>query len=752
MHNKESQILRKSFLERKFEIEKDIKESVKDCVNEIKKYNPYMLYSHILHYYKVINIMSNEENEGDKVEIKVCLKYYQMLLTCISEDEFEKCELNDKEFFEILTKLKNISNNIFQYGICLSFELDGKYTEAEQEYIRDNFLMKNVSGKRYDIFELEHYQNLFNPLKEPFEEIFGFKVESLFNGINKLKQEFIYGLDSAIESFEKYMDSNDIEEIEKDENKRKDGIGILQKMIGLESHNVNKLTNWPIEFIDIFSFKLGDNKDFLNDINFFSFMELERKMKINPFIKIDKEYYCTLIQEFLDNFDRRVLKEMCNRKSEKEEQTIRKIHTGNVEIITEKLFKNILPNSKSYIQNYYKYKGGMPENDLIVIYDRNLLIVEIKSGSYTPDLVFSNMESHLKTLEELLQKASEQSQRLYEVLKEEKIIDIYDSNNKNKKVKCSLDINDYDNIYKIIVTQENFNELEARAEKIGLIKMNEDTIVLSIDDLRVYSDYFTNQPCKFFHYLKQRVLATKNDNIKLFDELDHLGLYIEHNVYTITVDEMKSEHPKITDIWIDGYRDELNKYYAYRYLNDGEIRKPEQKLPYRIEEIINYCNSHEPANNIYFTNQILDYATKEKEMINLRIEEMIEFYKENHRGKYLCMVGDINVFIFIIYGEEGDELKTFKEDAYANMIINQIQEMSFCGIYYDRNKKIRKMVIEKLNTTKDKYDKEKCKEIAKQISDKRLRKKQMEGKKVGRNELCPCGSGKKYKKCCYNNT
>jgi uncharacterized protein YecA (UPF0149 family) len=24
----------------------------------------------------------------------------------------------------------------------------------------------------------------------------------------------------------------------------------------------------------------------------------------------------------------------------------------------------------------------------------------------------------------------------------------------------------------------------------------------------------------------------------------------------------------------------------------------------------------------------------------------------------------------------------------------------------------------------------------------------MVSKKIGRNELCPCGSGKKYKKCC----
>jgi preprotein translocase subunit SecA len=26
-----------------------------------------------------------------------------------------------------------------------------------------------------------------------------------------------------------------------------------------------------------------------------------------------------------------------------------------------------------------------------------------------------------------------------------------------------------------------------------------------------------------------------------------------------------------------------------------------------------------------------------------------------------------------------------------------------------------------------------------------------EGKKVGRNDPCPCGSGKKYKKCCGSN-
>ena len=746
MRNKKTEIL-----QRKPEIEKELKKSIIECIDKIKQYNPYNLYSHILHYYKIINTMPQEGNEAEKFEIKICLKYYQILLTCISEEEFKNCELNDNDFFDVLDKLKNISVNIFQYIMCISFELDDKYSETEQEYIRDNFFMKNVSGKRYGIFELEHYQNLFNPLKEQFKSSFDLEVESLYDGINKLKEEFIFGLDSAIKEFANYMDNNDIKEIENNDKKIKEGNGILQMMLGLEAHNVREITNWPIDFIELCTSDLGENKEFIKDINFFTFLELERKIKIKPFIKIGKEYYCTLMQEFLDNFDRRILKEICNKKTEKEQQIIRKIHTSNIENITQNMFKNILPNSNSYIGNFYKYKGGLPENDLIILYERNLLIVEIKSGSYTPDLAFSNMESHIKTLEDLIQKGSEQSQRLYEVLKKEQIVDIFDNNNKNKKIKCTLNINDYDNIYKIIVTQENFNELEAKAEKIGIIKVNEETIVISLDDLMVYSDYFANQPSKFFHYLKQRVIATKNDNIKLFDELDHLGLYIKHNMYSLTVNQMKTTHPDATDILIDGYREELDKYYAHKYLKDEKMIKPEQKLPYRIQEIIEYCDLYEPENHIYFTNVILDYATKEKETINSGIEEMIQFYKENRRGKYLCMVGEINVFIFTIYDDENEDmLNAFKEEAYANMIINEIEKMSFCGIYYDRYKKIRKMIIYRLDINNDKYNRPKCEKIAKEIVDKRLRRELLQRKKIGRNEKCPCGSGKKYKKCCLN--
>ena len=33
-------------------------------------------------------------------------------------------------------------------------------------------------------------------------------------------------------------------------------------------------------------------------------------------------------------------------------------------------------------------------------------------------------------------------------------------------------------------------------------------------------------------------------------------------------------------------------------------------------------------------------------------------------------------------------------------------------------------------------------------SDSKITKGKRKGKKIGRNDPCPCGSGKKYKKCC----
>ena len=63
-----------------------------------------------------------------------------------------------------------------------------------------------------------------------------------------------------------------------------------------------------------------------------------------------------------------------------------------------------------------------------------------------------------------------------------------------------------------------------------------------------------------------------------------------------------------------------------------------------------------------------------------------------------------------------------------------------------------KIVEEELNKTNKIRQNIERKQVAKPVitndSDKADKKQPKKVEKVGRNELCPCGSGKKYKQCC----
>ena len=46
------------------------------------------------------------------------------------------------------------------------------------------------------------------------------------------------------------------------------------------------------------------------------------------------------------------------------------------------------------------------------------------------------------------------------------------------------------------------------------------------------------------------------------------------------------------------------------------------------------------------------------------------------------------------------------------------------------------------------FDFDKLKVLAERLRFTRIQKAEHFGRKIGRNDYCPCGSGKKYKRCC----
>ena len=86
--------------------------------------------------------------------------------------------------------------------------------------------------------------------------------------------------------------------------------------------------------------------------------------------------------------------------------------------------------------------------------------------------------------------------------------------------------------------------------------------------------------------------------------------------------------------------------------------------------------------------------------------------------------------------------------------IEIMDEDTVVSLAFDKEKLYKNMVAAKADWL---YELPQWKEIYSEEELKKLYKEQKESttirkeKKIGRNDPCPCGSGKKYKKCCGKN-
>ena len=86
--------------------------------------------------------------------------------------------------------------------------------------------------------------------------------------------------------------------------------------------------------------------------------------------------------------------------------------------------------------------------------------------------------------------------------------------------------------------------------------------------------------------------------------------------------------------------------------------------------------------------------------------------------------------------------------------IETMEEDTKVSLAFDKEKLYKNMVaadaewLYGLEAWKEIFDEDKLKELYKE--QKKSQTVVREGAKVGRNDPCPCGSGKKYKQCCMN--
>ena len=125
-------------------------------------------------------------------------------------------------------------------------------------------------------------------------------------------------------------------------------------------------------------------------------------------------------------------------------------------------------------------------------------------------------------------------------------------------------------------------------------------------------------------------------------------------------------------------------------------------------------------------------------------DEKVEGTVKELAEKYQISVMEMTGFLDGINESlvEANPIETMEEDTKVNLI-------------FDKEKLYKNMVDAKadwlyeLPQWDEIFDAEKKKELY--LEQKKSGTIRREGKKIGRNDPCPCGSGKKYKQCCGKN-
>ena len=119
------------------------------------------------------------------------------------------------------------------------------------------------------------------------------------------------------------------------------------------------------------------------------------------------------------------------------------------------------------------------------------------------------------------------------------------------------------------------------------------------------------------------------------------------------------------------------------------------------------------------------------------VEGTVKELAEKYHTEVLIMTGFLDGISESLLGYE-NPIETMDEDTVVSLA-------------FDKEKLYKNMVdaraewLYELPQWKDIYSEEELKRLYKEQRESRTVRK---GKKIGRNDPCPCGSGKKYKQCC----
>lgn len=410
----------------------------------------------------------------------------------------------------------------------------------------------------------------------------------------------------------------------------------------------------------------------------------------------------------------------------------------------ENVYKNI---------NIHKGKDIIGEIDVLVIFGEYALVIQAKSKKLTIEARKGNSQKLEDDFKKAVHKAYDQALECCDFLQDSSVVF------KQEDIVLKLDTTGLDSIFPICIVSDYYPALAAQAReflKIRTTQTIKHPYVMDVFLLDLIAEML-DSPLFFLDYLEKRCdfgLALLANH-----ELTILSTYIKQNLYFQgNADMIMLE---------DSLSGELELSMLARREGFNVPRTPEGLLTLEhkykfIGGVLNQLKHSKLFKDQKLGFLILSLAETTLEQLDNSIKQMVEAFS------YGKQQSDITIPI----SEGSTGLTIHCNDLEITAALNQLKEHckfrkystnadSWIGIIYSPSELKIRFIDYNSKPWKQDYQMDRMVETleAKLAKRSTLQKAEnpfrpvtiiREMNKIGRNEQCPCGSGKKYKKCCLN--
>ena len=438
-----------------------------------------------------------------------------------------------------------------------------------------------------------------------------------------------------------------------------------------------------------------------------------------------------------------------------------------MERVVAKYFSRLLPDAQTFTNVHYSAHGFTGEVDVLILYDDHMLVVEVKSGEYTDLPPATDFEDHLRSVQRLGVTPSMQLQRFSQYLAAAESVPIYDSNSKSVRRRVAdIPVAEFRQISLCAVTLEPFTEFAAQLhhlKALGIDPGEQSTWLLSLDDLHVYADVFDN-PLIFLHYVEHRIMASRADRLMLDDELDHLGMYLKHNDYSSYVTEQLARNDLDMALWV-GYRAPIEHVFRERAQDQTAPLTLRQDMPRRVSDVLDSLTLSRVRGRAGVASYLLNRSDADRIRIGESIDEELAHHLSSKRPRPMATYGLYPLVLFCWSPHTGRRdprvvgllhtqvlLAMHKEEArlLLELTYSEAGELRGADWRWVNFADIPEASLPDLEARALGMRRARKAQTLAARQQSRLADPTTTPRRIGRNERCMCGSGKKYKRCCID--